>query len=71
VGRGTGAGSGHVAERETLFLWPVHERLRLEIRKECGLCGVGVWSVWSQQGDVGEAGAGAEVEGMGVAADVG
>jgi hypothetical protein len=66
---GVEVGSGHVAERETLFLLPVHERLRLGMRKECGLCGGGEWSVRSQTGGAGETGTGAEIEGMGAEAE--
>ena len=66
-----GVGSRHVAERETLFFLPVHERLRLGIRKECGLCGIEQWTSLSQLGNAGEVVTGVKLEGRGADAEVG
>jgi hypothetical protein len=66
-----GVGSGHVAERETLFFLPVHERLRLGIWKVCGLCGVEQWTSLSQLCNAGEVGTGVKLEGRGADTEVG
>ena len=61
-GSGGFEGCGHVAERDGVFLWPVHGRFR----KECELCRpLGERSLL---GDLAEAVAGVEVEGMCVGA---